>query len=76
MVVQYGIPGKNASPKVLMGPQERVTAKVAAKTEVCGCSVRHPREECISQGSHGTAGAAGLSKRLVNRKADCFNLLR
>jgi len=51
-------------------------AEAAAKQKICGCSARHPREECISQGSHGTAGAAGLSKRLVNRKADCCTLLK
>ena len=55
----------------------RVTAKVAAKTEVCGCSVRLPKEECITQGSDGTAGIAGQTlKKLENGKAGCCNLLR
>ena len=33
-------------------------------------------EECNSRGSQGTIGAAGLSKRLINRKADCCPLLK
>ena len=33
-------------------------------------------EECNSRGSQGTIGAAGLSERLINRKADCFPLLK
>ena len=33
-------------------------------------------EELLSRSSQGTAGTAGLSKRLKNRKANCFTLLK
>ena len=49
-----------------------MTAQIAAKKErflIVPNSVT--LEECNSRGSQGTIGAAGLSKRLINRKADC-----
>ena len=42
--------------------------KLQPKQKVCGCSARRPREECISQGSHGTTGAAGLLKNGAEMK--------
>ena len=50
-------------------------SKAAAKTEVSGSSKQlHLKDQ--NTGIPGTAGVAGHSTRLVNRKADCCPLLK
>ena len=47
------------------------------KVEVSDSSERlHTQRTAFHRSSQGTAGTAGLSKRLTNRKADCFTLLK
>ena len=47
------------------------------KREVSECSAQlHTRRTAFHRGSQGTAGTAGLLKRLTNRKANCFTLLK
>ena len=47
------------------------------KLKFLTCSERlHTQRTAFHRSSQGTAGTAGLSKRLTNRKADCFTLLK
>ena len=47
------------------------------KREVSECSAQlHTQRTAFHRSSQGTAGTAGLSKRLTNRKANCFTLLK
>ena len=44
---------------------------------VSECSAQlHTRRTAFHRSSQGTAGTAGLLKRLTNRKANCFSLLK